>query len=78
MLYQVIVLVCGMGMPSYACDRSTASAVIVSPDPQTLGMCALHGQQYFADNAPAGDESYIKIMCRPSVRIGDARTTRIV
>lgn len=68
MLYQVVVLVCGMGMPHGDCTRASAYDVIVAPEPQTLGMCAVHGQQYIAGTSLSLDDSYVKIQCRPSAR----------
>lgn len=68
MLYQVIVLVCGMGMPHGECNRDSAFDVIVAPELQTLGMCGLHGQQYLAGTVIPLDDSYVKIQCRPSTR----------
>ena len=68
MLYQVIILVCGMGMPVADCNRATAYDVIVAPEPQTIAMCALHGQQYLAGTAIALEDSYVKVLCRPEPR----------
>ena len=75
MLYQVVILVCGMGMPMANCDRDTAYDVIVSPEQQPLGMCAVHGQQYIAGTAISLQDSYVKVQCRASGSVAYAGKT---
>jgi hypothetical protein len=65
-MFQVVILLCSVGLSPAACDEVTATSVIAAPPAVTQIECMVSGQQYVADTA-LGDglarDQYVKVRC---------------
>jgi hypothetical protein len=64
MLYTVFVAICLAGMNPAECDRHTAVEWVATPEPaQGLGMCAMTGIEYAAEQHLLRAGTYPKVFC---------------
>ena len=64
-MFQVLVLVCSVGVAPADCQTDTAVKTIRGPEAANEIQCGLYGQAYFAEMGQYqldGDE-YLKVMC---------------
>lgn len=64
-MFQVLVLVCSIGIAPVDCQTDTAIRTIRGPEAGNEVQCGLYGQAYFAENGQyeLGDGEYLKVMC---------------
>jgi hypothetical protein len=65
-MYQVLLLVCAVGLQRSECTIHTALDVIQGPEAPTLAACGLQSQAYLASTAigrEMGEDEYPKILC---------------
>jgi hypothetical protein len=64
-MFQILVLICAVGVAPADCQRDTAIDVIRGPVAANEVTCGLHGQAYVAQTALGRDleGAYVKIQC---------------
>jgi hypothetical protein len=64
MMFEVLILVCTIGIAPQDCERSNAIDVIVGPAAANALACGFSGQAYLAGTAlTPNDGNYVKIQC---------------
>jgi len=64
-MFQILVLVCSVGVAPADCQTNTAIKVIRGPEAANELQCGLYGQAYFAEmgNHELVNGEYLKVMC---------------
>jgi hypothetical protein len=64
-MFQVLILICSVGLAPGDCQVETALDVVRGPSAPNALLCGLHGQAYIAPTAlaPRGPGEYVKIKC---------------
>jgi hypothetical protein len=64
-MFQVLILICSIGLAPGDCQIGTALDVVRGPPAPNALQCGLHGQAYIAPTAlaPRGPGEYVKIIC---------------
>jgi hypothetical protein len=68
-MFQVLILVCSIGVAPADCQIETALDVVNGPLVASEMLCGLHGQAYIAQTSlrPASPGEYVKVKClRPA------------
>jgi hypothetical protein len=67
-MFQIIVLICSLGVPRPACQAENALDVFLGPVIANQVMCGFHGQAFLAQTAVVarGQNEYVKIQCAPT------------
>lgn len=73
-MFQILVLVCSVGVAPADCQTDTAIKVIRGPEAANEVQCGLYGQAYFAEMGQheLADGEYLKVMC---IRTSIGKTT---
>ena len=77
-MFQVLILICSIGVSRSDCQIETATDVIQGPVVANEIMCALHGQAYIAPTAiaPRPDKEYVKLKCQRAPAVKEALQRR--
>jgi hypothetical protein len=64
-MFQILILVCSVGIAPADCQPETAVDVIKGPSAASEMTCGLHGQAYIAQTSlrPRSAGEYVKIKC---------------
>jgi hypothetical protein len=64
-MFQILILVCSVGVAQADCQPDTALDVINGPTAESEMTCGLHGQAYIAQTSlrPRAADEYVKIKC---------------
>ncbi len=67
-MFQVLILVCSVGLTPSECQKETAIDILRGPVVASEVMCGLHGEAYLAQTslAPHSPGEYMKIKCMRS------------
>ncbi|ETX12026.1 hypothetical protein OCH239_18600 [Roseivivax halodurans JCM 10272] len=65
MLFTVFLAICAQDVPTARCAESTAIQWVVAPEPQSMAVCGMYGQQLAAELQLLRSDRYLKVFCRP-------------
>lgn len=73
-MFQMMILVCALGVPRAQCQADTALDVLHGPQVVNELMCGLHGQAMMAGTSLIGRNKgeYIKLTCARAKQVGNA------
>lgn len=78
-MFQILILVCAVGVAPTDCQPETALDIINGPSATSEMICGMHGQAYVAQTSlrPHTDGEYVKIKClHPAKKAAMARPER--